>query len=250
MDRNLSKQKNTTTACDNLSQESHQRLQDNENMSSRRLNVYDGDEFDINAQDSIDISKIHKGKQRRAKNANLLLDDKRELKTADMRDKFAALSIVVDEEYLAKGEIGNDYDDEYDDTYDDQAMGEREPDANEFDNRRPFVLPQALGGGHITYVKEEESDEEIQEEQKNKPFDFTRNPEEVRREAERKRQEQIHRNRKDKGKGGGIPNRDVIGKAKGQGQEKNVVINRKHKTENKGKRTRAAADRKMAKGMF
>ena len=250
MDRNLPKQKNTSTACDNLSQESHQILQDKENLSSRRLNVYDGDEFDINARDSIDISKIHKGKQRRAKNANLLLDDKRELKTADMRDKFAALSIIVDEEYLAKGEIGNDYDDEYDDTYDDQAMGEREPDANEFDNRRPFVLPQALGGGHVTYVKEEESDEEIQEEPKNKPFDFTRNPEEVRREAERKRQEQVHRNRKDKGKGGSIPNRDVIGRAKGQGQEKNVVINRKHKTENKGKRTRAAADRKMAKGMF
>merc|ERR1712141_378307 len=164
MDRNLPKQKVTSTACDNLSQESHQILQDKENMSSRRMNVYDGDEFDINAQDSIDISKIHKGKQRRAKNANLLLDDKRELKTADMRDKFAALSIIVDEEYLAKGDIGNDYDDEYDDTYDDQAMGEKEPDANELESRRPFVLPQALGGGHITYVKEPELDEEIENE--------------------------------------------------------------------------------------
>lgn len=120
------------------------------------------------------------------------------------------------------------------------------------ESRRPFVLPQALGGGHIKYVKEEESDEEIEneEEQRKKMLEFARNPEEVRQEAERKRQEKMHMNRKDKAKGGNIPNRDVEGRAKGQGQEKRVVINRKHKTENKGKRTRAAADNKMSKGMF
>ena len=78
------------------------------------------------------------------------------------------------------------------------------------------------------------------------PLDFARNPEEVRQEAERKRQE---KNRNWKGNNT-KPIRDVVGKAKGQGQDKNVVINRKHKTENKGKRTRAAADKKMSKGMF
>ena len=123
-------------------------------------------------------------------------------------------------------------------------------DANELESRRPFVLPQALGGGHITYVKEPELDEEIEneDEERKKKLQFVRNPEEIRQEAERKRQES--RNWKDKSKGGGIPNRDVVGRAKGQGQDKKVLINRKHKTENKGKRTRAAADHKMSKGMF
>ena len=129
-------------------------------------------------------------------------------------------------------------------------MGEREPDANELESRRPFVLPQALGGGHVKYIREEKSEDESEEEQNNKPFDFARNPEQMRQEAEKKRQEKIHRNSKDRGKGGGIPNRDVVGVAKGQGQEKKVVINRKHKTENKGKHSRAASDRKMSKGMF
>ena len=252
IDRNMPMPATVIPSDANISREAHQELQIRENMISSRVNVYDGDEFDVNVRDSVDASKIHKGKRRVAKNANALLNDKRELRTSDMRDRFAALSIVVDEELVVPGAQGGgyDYDDEYDDTYDDQAMGEREPDANELENRRPFVLPQALGGGHIKYAKEDKSEDESEEEQTNKPFDFARNPEEVRQEAERKRQEKMHRNSKDKSKGGSIPNRDVVGRAKGQGQEKKVMINRKHKTENKGKHTRAAADKKMSKGMF
>ena len=45
--------------------------------------------------------------------------------------------------------FGEEYEDEYDDTYDDNAMGEKEPDLDEVLQRRAFVLPQALGGGHI-----------------------------------------------------------------------------------------------------
>jgi activating signal cointegrator complex subunit 2 len=218
-------------------------------MTNKRLNIYDGDEFDVNARDTIDISKIHKGKQRRAKNTNAMLDDKSFIKSAEMREKFAALSIVVDEELVVPGASGGgyDYDDEYDDTYDDQAMGEKEPDANELESRRPFVLPQALGGGHKAYVKESE-DETDEEERELIRFDFARNPELVRKEAERKRQEAMSKNSKPKSST--APHRDVTGRAKGQGQAKNVVINRQRKTENKGKRTRAAADNKMSKGMF
>ena len=126
-------------------------------------------------------------KQKTARNANALLEDKRDLKTSDMRERFAALSIVVDEELVIPGAKGGyDYDDEYDDTYDDQTTGEREPDANELEVRRPFVLPQALGGGHITYVKEEESSEETDEEEsERKKMIFVANPEEVRKEAEK-----------------------------------------------------------------
>ena len=44
--------------------------------------------------------------------------------------------------------------------------------------------------------------------------------------------------------------RDVVGRTKGQGQDKNVLINRSRKNANKNKHHRAAADRKQAKGMF
>ena len=44
--------------------------------------------------------------------------------------------------------------------------------------------------------------------------------------------------------------RDVVGRAKGQGQDKSVLINRSRKNANKNKHHRAAADRKQARGMF
>merc|ERR1712218_266913 len=156
MDRKMLKKDAMPSKSPSVSKESNEPAA-NIDMASNRVNVYDGDEFDINVRDKVDLSRVHRGKQRRAKNANAMLDDKRELKSKSMKDRFAALSITVDEEFIVPGTSGGgyDYDDEYDDTYDDQAMGEREPDANELEVRRPFVLPQALGGGHITYVREE-----------------------------------------------------------------------------------------------
>jgi len=45
-----------------------------------RINVFDGDEFDVNSVATIDKSKVHRGKKRLgAKNANALLDDKKDL---------------------------------------------------------------------------------------------------------------------------------------------------------------------------
>ena len=91
MDRNLSKQMQKKSSAIDISSEDHKRLQEQENMTSRRLNIFDGDEFDINKHDTVDTSRIHKGKQRVARNANALLEDKRDLKTSDMRERFAAL---------------------------------------------------------------------------------------------------------------------------------------------------------------
>ena len=109
------------------------------------------------------------------------------------------------------------------------------------------MLPRALGGGHvgkIVTIESEEEDDEEEDERKKK--DFARNPEEVRAEAERRYQHKMSR-----GRGGRPPpNRDVVGKEKGQGQDKQVLINRSRKTTNKGKAQRAGADRKQAKGMF
>ena len=100
-------------------------------------------------------------------------------------------------------------------------------------------------------------------------MNFARNPEEVRQEAERRRQEKMHRRNRNKGGGGGgggqaavgpngggggagavPPHRDVVGRAKGQGQDKQVLINRARKNTNKGKGHRIGADKKMSKGMF
>ena len=83
--------------------------------------------------------------------------------------------------FLNSGDV--EYDDEYDDTYDTNAMGENEPDAMEL---REFVLPRALGGGHVTGSRQKgrgnTGSEEESDEDGDKPvrLEFVRNPEEIR----------------------------------------------------------------------
>merc|ERR1719234_1169703 len=70
--------------------------------------------------------------------------------------------------------------------------------------------------------------EEEKEEKSNTKMNFARNPEEVREEMARKRQEKIARRGGGGGGrgGGGVgQNRDVVGRARGQGQDKQVLIN-------------------------
>ena len=231
--------------------------------------IYDGDEFDVFSRDNVDISKVHRGKKNKTTDAKKLLEDKRDV--MKMKDKFDRLGIVEDIEVievLKKSERepqpGNEYeyDDEYDDTYDDVPLGEQEPDAKD-DLGRGFVLPVALGGGKIqsrnNQADEDDEEEEDEEDKSRTKMNFVRNPEEVREEMARKRQEKIARRGGGGGGrggggggrgGGGGQNRDVVGRARGQGQDKQVLINRARKNANKGKGQRAGADRKAAKGMF
>ena len=226
--------------------------------------IYDGDEFDVFSRDNVDISKVHRGKKNKNTDAKKLLDDKRDV--MKMKDIFDRLGIVEDIEVIEvinksdrEPQPGNefDYDDEYDDTYDDVPLGAQEPDAKD-DLGRGFVLPVALGGGKISHNTNNQADydeeEEDDEEKSNTKMNFARNPEEGREEMARKRQEKIARRggggRGGGGGGGGGQNRDVVGKARGQGQDKQVLINRARKNANKGKGQRAGADRKAAKGMF
>ena len=225
--------------------------------------IYDGDEFDVFSRDNVDISKVHRGKKNKTTDAKKLLEDKRDV--MKMKDKFDRLGIVEDIEVievLKKSERepqpGNEYeyDDEYDDTYDDVPLGEQEPDAKD-DLGRGFVLPVALGGGKIqsrnNQADEDDDEEEDEEEKSRTKMNFVRNPEEVREEMARKRQEKIARRGGGgggRGGGGGGQNKDVVGRARGQGQDKQVLINRARKNANKGKGQRAGADRKAAKGMF
>ena len=144
-----------------------------------------------------------------------------------------------------------DYDDEYDDTYDDAPLGQSEPDAkDDLTERRPFVLPRVLGGGHVAAgVEHEVQNNEDSENDEEKKGEFLRNPAELRAEAERRRVSQMcSRGRQPQQGGGG--KRDVVGRPKGHGQDKSVMVNRARKNANKGKSYRAASDRKQAKGMF
>jgi len=218
--------------------------------------VYDEDEFDVNTRDTVDTSRIYKGKKDKTRDAKKLLDDKKDI--VQLKDKFDKLGIVADEVYY-KGnyEDENGYDDEYDDTYDDTAVGEQEPDAGE-EFGRAFVLPVALGGGKIRQqVIDAESNSDDDESDIKPNVNFVRNPEEIRQEQERRRAEKMSRGHKKGAPGGGgvssngvPPHRDVVGRAKGQGQEKSVLIARARKNANKGKGQRAGADRKAAKGMY
>ncbi|XP_069705636.1 activating signal cointegrator 1 complex subunit 2 [Periplaneta americana] len=211
----------------------------------QRLNVFDNDEFDVMTQDQVDTSRIHKGKRKgKHKTLNELIDDKSH--RAEFRDMYNKFGIVDTE--------GSMYDDEYDDTYDllDVSVGD-EGDLE----RRPFVVPRVLRG------KDEESsgadsDGEEPDEQEAKagpPRDeFVQNPEEVRARAEQRRQQMHSRAR---GWRRGPPpskDKDVVGRPKGQGQDKQVVINRDHKTAHKSSRgnhnRRVFSQRKRQQGMI
>ncbi|KAI8439148.1 hypothetical protein MSG28_012999 [Choristoneura fumiferana] len=99
----------------------------------QRLNVFDGDQFDIMTRDDVDLSKIHKGKRKdKYKNIKELLDDKSDVR--QMGDIYSKYNLVCDDAAM--------YSDEYDDTYD--SDGAAPAPADPTDERRPFVTPRAL----------------------------------------------------------------------------------------------------------
>lgn len=211
----------------------------------QRLNVFDGDEFDIMTRDDVDVSKIHVGKKKsKYKDLKDMLDDKTEVKQSV--DIYSKYNLVCDEVAM--------YSDEYDDTYDSDGVT---PTADAVDDpRRPFVTPRALQARHKR-GQEDESDEESEDDEEEKPgssrtrIDFCTNPEEMR--ARREANMQTRR-----GKGIRPPpqprSTDVIGKPKGQGQEKEVLNNRdrkeKHKSSRANHNRRQGAQWKRSQGMM
>ncbi|XP_049876018.1 activating signal cointegrator 1 complex subunit 2 [Pectinophora gossypiella] len=211
-----------------------------------RLNVFDGDEFDVMVRDDVDLSRIHDGKKK-SKYADLkdVLADKSEVR--NMGDFYSKYSLVCDDSM---------YSDEYDDSYD--AMATPAPVSDNTDMRRPFVTPRALRGrqdGDYEESSEESSEEEEEAQQPSSSsrnrMDFCVNPEEVR--ARREAAWQARR-----GKGHRPPptpkSTDVTGKPKGQGQEKEVLNNRdrkeKHKSSRANHNRRSGAQWKRSQGMM
>ncbi|CAH2043198.1 unnamed protein product, partial [Iphiclides podalirius] len=212
----------------------------------QRLNVFDGDEFDIMTRDDVDVSRIHVGKKRREyRDLRDMLDDKAEVRSrADIYSKY---NLVCDEVSM--------YSDEYDDTYDGEEAGAR--DAAAPDDVRPFVTPRVLAARQ-TQSEESEEEEDTKQVQElgakttasRDRMDFCINPEEMR--ARREANFQARR-----GKGFRPPpprNTDVAGKPKGQGQDKEVLVNRdkkeKHKSSRGNHNRRQGAQWKRSQGMM
>lgn len=179
-----------------------------------RLNIYDNDEFDFMTQDYINPEKIILGKKEtKHKDLKDMLDDKSF--RSEFREMYHDLGIIQDEE--------NVYDDEYDDTYDAANVCVEEAGESE---RRPFVTPRILHGSALKEEIQESDEEEEQTPSRSTLNDFVQNPEEIRTRQENARMQKYQHSH---------PNRTraVVGNPKGQGQSKDVIVNRNKKTVNK-----------------
>ncbi|KAI4498078.1 hypothetical protein M0802_006902 [Mischocyttarus mexicanus] len=208
----------------------------NHEIISERFNIFDNDEFDIMNRDDIDMSRIHKGKRKdKYRNMNELLNDKSEVrKVSDIYSKY---SLVVD-----------NYDDEYDDTYDSHDV--RGTTQDDIAEARAFTTPRVLLAKEKNITESDENESESDNENNsngvNNKDNFVQNPADLRAKAEQQRQMR-------RGRGKKSPN-DVVGKPKGQGQEKQVTINRDKKNAHKATQAnhnrRAGAQWKQRHGMI
>ncbi|NXG10027.1 ASCC2 protein, partial [Sakesphorus luctuosus] len=97
-------------------------------LVTSRYNVFQNDEFDVFSRDSVDVSRIQKGKRREPGSARGLVNDKRAVR--EQRPRYSQYSLVW-EEQPGTALPGPDYDDEYDDTYDGNQVGANDADADE-----------------------------------------------------------------------------------------------------------------------
>uniref|UniRef100_A0A8D2JL52 Activating signal cointegrator 1 complex subunit 2 n=1 Tax=Varanus komodoensis TaxID=61221 RepID=A0A8D2JL52_VARKO len=208
-------------------------------LVTSRYNVFQNDEFDVFSKDSVDLSRVQKGKS--------LLNDKRVV--TEQRERYSQYSVIVEElpEQSGVGPFGRDYDDEYDDTYDGNQVGANDVDSDdELISRRPFTIPQVLRPKE----QQEEDEEEEEEDEKEAAKDhFVQDPAVLRERAEARRMAFLARK-------GHKPDNSatVVGSAKGHGQNRETVQERRKKEANKGARAnhnrRTMADKKRSKGMI
>uniref|UniRef100_A0A8C3WU70 Activating signal cointegrator 1 complex subunit 2 n=1 Tax=Catagonus wagneri TaxID=51154 RepID=A0A8C3WU70_9CETA len=220
-------------------------------LLTSRHNVFQNDEFDVFSRDSVDLSRVHKGR-RKTENTRSLLNDKREV--VAQRQRYEQYSVVVEEVPLQPGEgspyHGDDYEDEYDDTYDGNQVGANDADSDdELISRRPFTIPQVLrtkvpGEGQVEEEEEEEAEDEAP-----KPDHFVQDPAVLREKAEARRMAFLARKgyRHDSSTA-------VAGSPRGHGQSRETTQERRKKEANKATRAnhnrRTMADRKRSKGMI
>ncbi|KAM9328966.1 activating signal cointegrator 1 complex subunit 2 [Gastrophryne carolinensis] len=210
-------------------------------LVSSRSNVFADDEFDVFSRDVVDKKRIWKGRRKQETSAQLLADKS---VISAQKERYTQYS-MVSEEYIADG----DYDDEYDDTYDGNQVGANDADSDdELISRRPFTIPQVLRSRVQEEVEEEVEEEEF-EETGPKPDHFIQDPAVLRERAEARRANYYAR------KGFRHDNTAAVaGAARGQGQSRETVQERRKKEASKSTRAnhnrRTMADRKRNKGMI
>lgn len=217
-----------------------------ETVLTKRHNVFDNDEFDVFRRDDIDKSKIHRGKMSKSDKVDL------DVKPSD------DMKFHLNERYGYQLEPAKDgepelYDDEYDDTYDTSNVGAFDADsADELTARRPFTVPRILGGKRTDTNSSPDSDSEESDSDKPIRDEFVQNPALLRQRAEERARWQAQRRGQGRHQGHNRPSNpdgaekkhDVKGKAKGQGQDVNVLRNRRWKEQHKGGNRRQMADKK------
>ncbi|XP_010290138.1 PREDICTED: activating signal cointegrator 1 complex subunit 2 isoform X1 [Phaethon lepturus] len=222
-------------------------------LVTSRYNVFQNDEFDVFSRDSVDVSRIQKGKRREKDTTKSLLNDKRLV--AEQKERYSQYSMIVEEIPVQPGEAQlykEDYEDEYDDTYDGNQVGANDADSDdELISRRPFTIPQVLRpkGQEEGQEEEEEDEEEEEEAEKERTKDhFVQDPAVLRERAEARRLAYLAR------KGHKHDSSAVVGNVKGHGQNRETVQERRKKEANKSTRAnhnrRVMADRKRNKGMI
>ncbi|KAB1255344.1 Activating signal cointegrator 1 complex subunit 2 [Camelus dromedarius] len=220
-------------------------------LLTSRHNVFQNDEFDVFSRDSVDLSRVHKGK-RKGENTRSLVNDKREVLA--QRQRYEQYSVVLEEVPLQLGEgspyHGDDYEDEYDDTYDGNQVGANDADSDdELISRRPFTIPQVLRTKVPGEGQEEDEDEEEAEDEAPKPDHFVQDPAVLREKAEARRMAFLARKGYRHDSSGA-----VAGSPRGQGQSRETTQERRKKEANKATRAnhnrRTMADRKRSKGMI
>lgn len=209
----------------------------------KHFNIYDGDKYDVMTQDNPQcVIKKGKGMPNAPKNAAQLLDDKREL--ASVRHRYQEYALVTEGNENSEGE---EYNDEYDDSY--EALLESETRVVKSKDLKKVLADVA----DESEDEESESEEEdsSQKENQRKSQNFCENPEDIRARYEARRQAKWSK------KGVNVPqqqNHDVVGKSKGQGQDKETLRNRQKKEANKSSRAnhnrKAGAAFKRSKGML
>ncbi|KAK9506623.1 hypothetical protein O3M35_008519 [Rhynocoris fuscipes] len=184
------------------------------------------DDFEI-SRNQFDSVSSFKGKRTNSKQRDLkdIIDDKsfRE----ELRGKFSILGLIE--------ETDNAYDDEYDDTYDDSEFPVPEPGEQlnqKFVTPRILVQAQRKENSRLSVDNEESQDESGEGEEEPSLYNgrndqFVENPELTRARFEDQRMRKLKPWQREQ------QSKNVIGKAKGQGQDKDVLQNRSKKTINK-----------------
>ncbi|XP_032295792.1 activating signal cointegrator 1 complex subunit 2 [Drosophila virilis] len=213
----------------------------------RHYNVHDGDKYDVLTHDNPQcIIKQGKGLPGAPRNAEQLLDDKRDI--GKLKQRYQQYALVEE----TPNEDGAEYDDEYDDSYEALNEGQAPPQSllrAKLQQASATAVSSAYEAQDAFEDDQDDEDDASSDDEHNaatntKGTDFCENPEVIRA---RYQQRQM-------AKYGQRTQTDVVGAPKGQGQTQQTNRNRGQKEANKSTRAnhnrKAGAAFKRSKGMM